>query len=174
MSSTSVSSVSVDTVTRTEIEDFYFYEAEVLDDRRWDDWLAILAPELEYTAPIKVTRKTPASDIVEDLGHFDDTYPSIELRVRRLQTDVAWAEDPRSLTRRLVSNVRISARRSDSIETKTNMLLFRSRGDMGNYDLISCERQDVLRPGQGGWLLAKRRTLIDQASLGTKNLAIFL
>lgn len=164
----------VDLETRIAVEDFYYREAELLDDRRWDDWLATLAPEIEYTAPIRVMRKQPASNTIDALGHFDDTYRSLMLRVRRLQTDVAWAEDPPSLTRRVVSNVRVTPQDDDQLRVRTNMLLFRSRGDLGAYDLIACERQDLLRPGGADWLVVRRRILIDQASMSTKNLAVFL
>jgi hypothetical protein len=54
------------------------------------------------------------------------------------------------------------------------LLLFRSRGDLGAYDLIAGERHDVLRRVEGEWRIAKRVAILDQSSLGTKNLGIFL
>jgi PAH dioxygenase small subunit len=165
----------VDLAVRLQIEDLYNFEAECLDDRRWEDWLELFAPEVEYFAPIRVNRKSPASDIVEELGHFDDTYGSLTLRVRRLRTDVAWAEDPPSLTRRLITNLRIrSADEPGEYDVRTNFLLFRSRGDLGAYDLVVGERQDRLRPEGDRLLISRRRILLDQASLGTKNLGVFL
>lgn len=166
---------SVDLATRMEIEDFYYIEAELLDERRWEEWLELFAPELEYTAPIRVSRKSPASDIIDELGHFDDTMASLTLRAKRLRTDVAWCEDPPSHTRRLITNLRVRPTDDpDRLQVRTNMLLFRSRGDMGAYDLIVGERQDVLRREGVGWLIAKRRIVLDQSSLGTKNLGVFL
>lgn len=173
----------VDLATRVELEDFYYREAELLDERRWEDWLDLFAPELEYFAPLRVTRKSPASDIVEELGHFDDTKISLGLRVKRLRTDVAWAEDPPSHTRRLITNLRAVPTEEGTVAVRTNMLLYRSRGDLGAFDLIVGERRDVLRrgepadgeaAGEGGWLIAKRRIIIDQSSLGTKNLGVLL
>lgn len=172
----------IDLATRVEIEDFYYREAELLDERRWEEWLDLFAPELEYFAPLRVTRKSPASDIVEELGHFDDTRASLGLRVKRLRTDVAWAEDPPSHTRRLITNLRAEPAGDGTVTVRTNMLLYRSRGDMGAFDLIVGERQDLLRRGEtgdeaasaGGWLIAKRRIIIDQSSLGTKNLGVLL
>lgn len=165
----------VDVETRMALEDFYIREAEILDERRWEEWLEFFADDIEYTAPIRVNRKSPASDISEALGHFDDTKGSLTLRVKRLRTDVAWAEDPPSLTRRLITNVRVMAvEESGELAIRTNFLLFRSRGDMGAYDLIVGQRQDILRPAGEEWVISRRRILIDQASLGTKNLAVFL
>jgi PAH dioxygenase small subunit len=168
---------AVDLATRLEIEDLYSHEAELLDERRWEEWVDLFAPEVEYTAPIRVTRRSPAPDVVEELGHFDDTKASLTLRAKRLRTDVAWAEDPPSHTRRLITNVRVRpGDEDDTLAVRTNFLLYRSRGDMGAYDLIVGERQDLLRrtPEGPGWLIARRRILIDQSSLSTKNLGVFL
>jgi phthalate 3,4-dioxygenase subunit beta len=170
----STTGAPVDLETRIELEDFYYAEAELLDERRWEDWLALFADDLEYTAPIRVTRKAPASDIIDELGHFDDTKSSLTLRAKRLQTDVAWAEDPPSHTRRLITNPRFRQGVSGEVVARTNFLLYRSRGDMGAHDLIVGERQDRLRREGGIWLIFKRRIVIDQASLGTKNLGVFL
>ncbi len=172
----------IDLATRIELEDFYYREAELLDERRWEEWLELFAPELEYFAPLRVTRRSPASDIVEELGHFDDTKVSLGLRVKRLRTDVAWAEDPPSHTRRLITNLRAASADDGTVAVRTNMLLYRSRGDLGAFDLIVGERQDLLRrdgtadeaDGAGGWLIARRRIIIDQSSLGTKNLGVLL
>lgn len=159
---------------RLELEEFYYHEAELLDDRRWEDWLDLLAPEIEYTAPIRVTRKSPAPDVIEALGHFDDTKPSLALRVRRLRTDVAWAEDPPSHTRRLITNLRFRQLEPGVVAVRTNMLLFRSRGDIGAHDLIVGERHDMVRRDGAGWLIANRKIVLDQSSLSTKNLGVFL
>ncbi|WP_395109683.1 aromatic-ring-hydroxylating dioxygenase subunit beta [Actinomadura sp. SCN-SB] len=166
---------AVDLATRIELEDFYYREAELLDERRWEEWLELFAPELEYTAPIRVNRKSPAPDIIDGLGHFDDTLSSLTLRAKRLRTDVAWCEDPPSHTRRLITNLRVRpAEDAGRLSVRTNFMLYRSRGDMGAYDLIVGERQDTLRREGDRWLIAKRRIIIDQSSLGTKNLGVFL
>ena len=166
---------NIDLTTRIEIQDFYAYEAELLDDRRWEQWVALFAPEAEYTAPIRVHRKSPAPDIIEELGHFDDTKTSLELRAKRLRTDVAWAEDPPSHTRRLITNLRVrTGEVAGTLSVRTNFLLYRSRGDLGAFDLIVGERFDVLRREDENWLIARRRIIIDQSSMSTKNLGVFL
>jgi 3-phenylpropionate/cinnamic acid dioxygenase small subunit len=171
----SAAGTAVDLETRLAVQDFLYHEVELLDDRRYDDWLALFTEDVRYTAPIKVTRKSPAVDVVDDIGHFDDTIHSLGLRVRRLSTDVAWAEDPPSHTRRIVGNIRIAPTENpDELAVRNNLLLFRSRGDLGAYDLIAGERHDLLRSVDGAWRIARRRTVLDQSSLGTKNLGVFL
>lgn len=167
--------VEVDLETRLEISDLLVQEAEYLDDRRFEEWLAMFAEDIEYRAPIRVAKKTPDPDIVEDIGHFFDNLASLTLRVRRLRTDVAWAEDPPSHTRRLVTNIRIRLTDDpDVLQVRSNLLLFRSRADRGAYDLIVGERHDSMRRSGDGWLIFKRRTVLDQSSLATKNLGVFL
>jgi len=166
----------VDLETRLAIQDLLVAEAELLDDRRFEEWLDLFTDDIEYTAPIRVTRKAPADDVVDAIGHFDDNLHSLRLRVRRLRTDVAWAEDPPSHTRRFVTNIRISAAGDPDgeLNVRSNLMLFRSRGDLGAYDLIVGERHDRLRVVDGAWRIARRRAVLDQSSLGTKNLGVFL
>ncbi|MEN2740596.1 3-phenylpropionate/cinnamic acid dioxygenase subunit beta [Microbacterium sp. X-17] len=167
--------VEVDLELRLLISDLLVQEAEYLDDRRFEDWLALFTEDVRYTAPIRVARKSPAPDIIDEIGHFDDTYQSLDLRVRRLRTDVAWAEDPPSHTRRLITNIRIRLTDvPDELDVRSNLLLFRSRGDRGQYDLIVGERQDRFRKVGDEWKISRRRAILDQSSLSTKNLGVFL
>ncbi|GAA3054723.1 3-phenylpropionate/cinnamic acid dioxygenase subunit beta [Pseudonocardia yunnanensis] len=163
----------VDIETRMAVHDLLVDEAALLDAGRYEEWLELFTDDVEYMAPIRVTRKAGHPDVVEDICWFDDNRQSLGLRVRRLGTDVAWAEDPRSMTRRFVTNLRITAN-EDGYQVVGNLLLFRSRGDRGRYDLIVCERTDHLRLVAGELKISRRRVLLDQASLGTKNLGIFL
>jgi len=167
----------IDLETRLSVQDFLVAEAALLDENRFEEWLALFTDDVEYYVPIRVSRKKPASDIVEEIGYFDDTKQSLGLRVRRLGTDVAWAEDPPSFTRRFITNFRFEPRADEAAElrVKDYLLLYRSRHDRGKHDLLSGERTHLLRPrADGGWEIANRRVVLDQASLGTKNLGVFL
>lgn len=167
--------VEVDIELRLLITDLLVLEAEYLDDRRWEDWLAMFDDDIEYRAPIRVAKKTPDSDIIDDIGHFFDNRPSLDMRIRRLRTDVAWAEDPPSHTRRLITNIRIRlTEKPDELAVRSNLLLYRSRADRGAYDLIVGERHDLFRKVGDSWLIRKRRAILDQSSLSTKNLGVFL
>lgn len=159
--------------TRLAVNDLLVAEAALLDDGRFAEWLELFTDDVTYTAPLRVTRKSGNPDVVEEMTWYDDNRHSLGLRVERLATDVAWSEDPRSMTRRFVTNLRITPV-GDEYQAMSNLLVFRSRGDQGSYDLIGCERTDRLRRSGGELRICARRVLIDQASLGTKNLGIFL
>jgi 3-phenylpropionate/cinnamic acid dioxygenase small subunit len=158
--------------------EFMYIEARLLDEIRLKEWAATLAEDLVYTAPLRETRPVSqlAASYVRTTHHFEDDWRSVMGRVMRLTgTKSAWAEDPPSRTRRLVTNVMVEqGDKPDELRVRSNLLVTRSRFNFDELDLISAERQDVLRLAGDSFKLARREILLDQAVLGTPNLAIFL
>lgn len=161
---------------RQEIEDFLYGEAALLDAGGLDDWLDLLTDDVSYRMPVRLTRERgKEADYSTEMQYFWDDRATLTLRVQRLKTEFAWAEDPPSRTRHYVSNVRISAtRESHECEVRSYVLIYRNRGEVARHDLISGERTDILRRVNGAWKLARRVFLVDQATLGTPNLAILV
>jgi 3-phenylpropionate/cinnamic acid dioxygenase small subunit len=150
-------------------------EAELLDRNRFDEWRTRLASDLHYHMPVRESLiRTDGDGVAEGYAHFDENYASMDVRIKRLALDTAWAEDPPSRTRRFVSNVRVRARDDGELDVSSYLLLLRNRGDSPDYELISCERRDVLRPDGTSFLLVSREIIVDQATLGVVNLAVFL
>lgn len=150
-------------------------EAAALDERRFDDWVAMLGEELIYTAPIRLTRTGPNRDrdVMRTMMHFDDNYASILMRTGRLSKS-AWAEDPPSRTRRFITNVRIAEREeAGEYEVVSYLYVERSRGENWHNETLTAERRDVWRSADGGYKLAKREIIVDQSTLGMANFAIF-
>lgn len=159
-----------------EIVEFLYDEAAFLDQLRFAEWASLLAEDLVYTAPLRVTRTGPdqSGSIVRTTKHFDDDYPSIMIRLGRLKTKSAWAEDPPSRTRRYVSNVRVNETPTpDEYAVVSYLLLARSRYEDPELQQMSAERHDVLRRTTTGFKLARREILIDQTTVGMQNFAIF-
>jgi 3-phenylpropionate/cinnamic acid dioxygenase small subunit len=87
----------------------------------------------------------------------------------------AYAEDPPSRTRRYISNVRVHETGGPGEYFVTSSaLVIRNRWDNPTYDLISVERQDILRATDDSYRLARRTVLLDQVTLGTPNMTIFI
>jgi 3-phenylpropionate/cinnamic acid dioxygenase small subunit len=162
--------------TYLEIVGWLNAEAEMLDHGRFDDWLALLDDEVSYQMPIRLTReRSDTPDTSFGNQNFMDDRKTLELRIRRLDTEFAWAEDPPSRTRRFVTNIRVDdAASSDEVRVRSNILLYRNRGDESHVDLLSGERNDLLRRSGDGWLLRERVIVLDQAAVGTKNLALLM
>ena len=158
------------------VVDFLYHEAELLDDRRHRDWLGLMTPDIHYLAPVRVTTAHSLEDsAMPDMAHFDEDHYSLTKRIERFETEHAWAEDPPSRTRRYVTNIRCwSGDAEGEVLVRCNLLLFRSRGDVQNPDLLSASRTDLLRDSGDGLKLAQRRILVDESVLRTQNLAVFL
>lgn len=155
--------------------DFLDDEALALDEHRMADWLAMLHPQLDYRVPIRITRERAAGLSLSDGGyHFLEDYDSLENRVRRLDTDYAWAEDPPARYRRFVSNVRVSAADdSDDLHVASNLLLYRERMDDAHRDLFCGRRDDALRPVADRLLLVRRLVVLDHTVIASPNLSMF-
>lgn len=151
-------------------------EAYILDRQEYDAWLDLLAEDIHYYMPIKVTTAIGTGyDTAARMAHFDENKYSISRRIARFQTEHAWTEDPPSRLRHHVSNVRTFATDVDGeLLAESAVLLFRSRGDRNEPSVISAERRDILRQTDGGWQLARRHIGVDESVLRTQNLAIFL
>jgi phthalate 3,4-dioxygenase subunit beta len=151
-------------------------EAYLLDDRRYEEWLATLADDVRYVMPVTLTRALD-SDVGSqpEMAHFDEDKHSLSLRVARFRTQYAWAEDPPSRLRHYVTNVRtFETDSAEDIFVESAVLLFRSRGDVSEPSLLSMRRADTLRRADGGWLLRSRVIRVDESVLRTQNLAVFL
>ena len=161
-----------------QIVEFLYDEAALLDQGRFHDWMKLLAEDLSYTAPLRITRQGRERDktVIRTTQHYDEDYSSIKGRVERLDTKSAWAEDPPSRTRRFVSNVRIwEAATPNEFEVESYLLLTRSRYEHSRLTELSCVRHDLLRVGAAsGFKLARREIIIDQAVVGMPNIALFL
>jgi 3-phenylpropionate/cinnamic acid dioxygenase small subunit len=151
-------------------------EAAFLDERRFDDWVAMLATDLTYTAPIRLTRTGPNRDrdVMRTMLHFDESHDSILMRTGRLSKS-AWAEDPPSRTRRFVTNVRVGeTAEPHEFEVVSYVYLIRSRGWSPETETATMERRDVWRFVDGAYKLSKREVILDQSTLSMSNFAVFL
>lgn len=168
--------MEVSSQVREEVLELLYREAELVDTGRFEEWLDLLTDDVAYQMPVRLTRERgEEADTSLEMQYFWDDRATLALRVKRLKTDFAWAEDPPSRTRHFISNVRIRpGARADEIEVRSYVLIYRNRGDAAQHDLISGERHESLRRVNGSWKLARRTFVVDQATLGTKNLAIFV
>src|SRR5215831_17307736 len=176
-----------DRLTRTllkhEIEDFLYYEADLLDERRYDDWLALLADDVRYWMPMR--RNVKIDDLAEreftresrDISWFDEGKETLTRRVRQIQTGIHWAEEPVSRISHMISNVRLlEANRSwdepAEVTAGCRFLVYRNRVET-ETDILVGKREDLLRRAETDWQIARRKILLDQNVLLSKNLTFF-
>jgi len=150
-------------------------EAEILDERRYAEWMDLLTDDVVYRMPVRVTASPHLEGTLEGMDHFDEDRYSLQRRVDRFATEHAWTEDPPSRTRHLVTNVRCrEGEREDETVVRSSLLLFRSRGDQREPDFVVGERRDLFRRVDGALKLARREFLVDESVLRTQNLAVFV
>jgi phthalate 3,4-dioxygenase beta subunit len=154
---------------------FLVEEAALLDAADYAGWLDLLCEDIRYLMPVRVTTARGAGfDTMPGMSHFDEDIYALRKRVQRLATDHAWTEDPPSRTRHFITNVRSFRNGAAEFLVESALLLFRSRGDTREADLVSAGRTDLLRQTGEGLRLARREILVDEAVLRTQNLAVFL
>jgi len=173
-----LSAVRVTPELQQEIEQFLYHEARILDDRKYEQWYELLADDLHYFMPTRYNRLRRESGQEfsgpNQAAFFDEDKRSIAMRIRRLNTGMAWAEDPPSRTRHMVSNVVIRPRVNSEYEVDCYYLLYRSRLEREVETFVGM-RQDVLRRVQNaaGFQIVGRTIILDQAILMARNLSFF-
>lgn len=164
--------------THFELSQFYFLEAEFLDDGRFTDWLDMLSDDLHYWAPIRTNRLRRQQALsISDPGEaafYDETKESLAWRIRRYDSGMAWAEDPPSRTRHLISNISARERLSDGLlQVRSAFIVYRNRLHT-EVDLYAGGRNDILRrAGTHGFEVVKRTILFEQNVLLMKNISTF-
>ena len=165
-----------------EIAEFLYAEAEMLDQRRHSDWLALLAEDIRYWMPMR--RNVKYGDTAreftrerEDINWFDEGKETLTRRVRQIETGIHWAEEPQSRITHMVSNVQLLRATPDigtalEVATKCRFLIYRNRVET-ETDLLVGKREDTLRRAGDGWLISRRKIILDQSVLMTKNLTFF-
>lgn len=156
-----------------EVEQLLYREAYLLDSGLYQEWLDLLAPDLRYWAPARAElgREREQADETQRLALFNETKPSLALRISRLGTGLAWVENPATRTRRFIANVMASGADANGvIPIRSNFMVFKSRGNSDETILVGC-REDKWSNG-GKWLLKERKILIDHWAL--ENLSVLL
>ena len=172
-----------------EVEQFLYREARLLDERRFNEWLQLLTDDVHYWMISRTNRYPKSSKAIaildpdryveddltreDELAIFDEDKSTLDARVRRLDTGMAWAEDPPSRTRHLVSNIEVEPGDTESdLKVYSNFVVYRSRAET-EEDFYVGARQDVLRRVESAWKIASRKIILDQNVLTAKNVSIF-
>jgi 3-phenylpropionate/cinnamic acid dioxygenase small subunit len=159
-----------------EVEQFYYNEAALLDNRQFSAWLELFTTDVTYWMPVRRTKTSKDLDREFTpkgaIALFDDDHAMLAMRVKRLDTGYAWAEDPPSRTRRLVTNVRIVSGDGLELEVHSNFHLYRTRLNSEEDSWIG-HREDRLRRVEGKLRIAARSIFLEQTVILARNLSNF-
>jgi len=164
------------------IEDFLNMEADLLDARNFDEWLALFTDDVRYWMPMRknLSYASRNKDITApgDVAWFDDDKSTLTKRVQQIQTGVHWAEEPLSRVSHLVSNIRLQdpvvhLEEGEEVRVSCHFLVHRNRLER-ETDFIAGRREDHLRRSGDSYTICRRNIIIDQSVLLAKNLTFFL
>lgn len=160
-----------------ELMQFYIREAWLLDERKFKEWVDIFTDDVLYYMPRRknVLRRELHREVTPlgDLAILEEDKRYLEMRVARLETGMAWAEDPPSRTRHLIGNLEATPQANGEVSARTAFLVYRSHLETDSQ-LLSGSREDVLRKVDGRWKVARRTIVLDANVLLDKNLSVFL
>lgn len=156
----------IDVDARTFLMDFLVAESAALDERRYDDWLAMLTDDFVYEVPVPLSREDPSLSQYADgqyLAHESKSF--LSMRFSRTASDFAWAERPAGFHRHFVSNLRVLEEgRNDagqrSWAVATNVMVVRSR-QPEPPSLSSAGRRDLIVETELGLRLQNRVVSLD-------------
>ena len=167
-----------DSLVRLEVEDFYWYEAELLDDHKYVEWLGLFTKDVRYRMPIR--RNVASKEMYKEspgateISWINNDYEMLEKRVRQILTGVHWADEPLSRVSHLIGNVRIlDTSEPDVIRVSSRFVFHRNRHQREESTFFG-KRIDTLRREDGALKIARRDIFIDESVLLHKNLTSFL
>jgi len=165
-----------------EVEDFYYYEADLLDERHYEQWLDTFTADAIYWMPMR--KNVPWEDRDRDITSEDDiawVYDDKEIltkRVKQLLTGIHWAEEPLSRVSHLITNVHLAEQRfsineGEQMLIKSRFFVYRNRLET-ETDVLVGRREDFLRRENGNLRVCRRKIIIEQSTFLAKNLTVFL
>lgn len=157
-----------------EVEQFFYYEARLLDERRLREWLELFTDDVKYS--VRVREKVQRNPGNQSIGSaptqllYADDKDFLTLRVRRLETGMAHAEKPPSITSHLIANVHIEEE-ADQVIVQSSFQVYQARLERDEFTFYG-HRRDQLRRVDGSWRIAERITTLDHILL-PRTLTIF-
>lgn len=150
-----------ESVSRADVEDFLFKEAELLDEWRLPEWLELFTDDAVYYVPVTDLPVDASPD--SSLFYVADDRFRLSERVKRLMKRTAHAEFPHSKTRHLVSNVRIRHRDEHELEVGSAFITYRTKD--GVTDTFFGSNRYRIVPTNGSFRIREKRCLLDSDGL---------
>jgi p-cumate 2,3-dioxygenase beta subunit len=157
-------------VSRAEVEDLLFHEADLLDTWQLDAWLKLLTDDASYYIP---PNDKPEADHRFTLFTIADDIVRLRERVIRLKDPNCHAEFPPSRTRRFISNVRVGRADGGDTPVAANFVVYRHRRGEPAREFIGSYRHKLRRVG-GALKIAERRAILDAEELGALGSVSFI
>ena len=177
--------IAVDLERYLAIEQFLYREARLLDERDFEGWLEMLAPDIHYWAPNRTNRIVSAKPGDRDVAHelsaagdpaiYDETFDDLKLRIARTTTaKQLWCENPPSRVRHMISNIEayFADDADEEFNVHSNFVVYQARFDEKGIAFFGA-RTDRLRKVNGNLMIARRKIILDLTVIPTGAITIF-
>jgi len=134
-----------------EIEQFLFQEARLLDQQRYEEWLALYTEDATYWVPLEQDQQ----EALETSSIIRDDKTLLELRVRQARHPRAFARQPPARTVHQVGNVMVGAEENSEVDVASTLQVVEYRAE--RQRLWGATVLHRLRRAQGGWMIASKR-----------------
>jgi 3-phenylpropionate/cinnamic acid dioxygenase small subunit len=139
---------------RQHVEQFLYLEAQLMDEHRYDEWLALWAEDALYWVPTGRDEVNPQREI----SLIYDDWARLQVRIARLKSGFAHAQEPRSRMRRVISNLVVEEAEAGEILTHSNFLLAELR--RGKQDIFAGRTIHRLRPRENSFKIVFKKVLL--------------
>src|SRR5262245_51724357 len=156
---------AVDSGHYIEIQRFLFREASLIDRRAYGAWLALTPDDIHYAVTAAVARDAGTKAV--DYCIIDENQIGLKSRIDQISNPrLTRAENPPSMTRRVVSNIEAYVEASaGEFQANSYLLAYRGRPSLPEGGFYVAKRRDLLRKTAAGWRLARRDVHLDQVML---------
>jgi p-cumate 2,3-dioxygenase beta subunit len=157
-------------VTRADVEDFLFLEADLLDNWKLKEWEALLTDDAIYQIP---ANDDPDGDYRSSLFIIADDRERIHQRIIRALDPNCHAEYPKSRLSRILGNVRIASVEGDLVTATANFVVNRYRRYERTFQYVGHARY-VLRREGASFRIKERRMTLKSHELGSLGSVSFI
>lgn len=158
----------VDPVRTADVAAFLYLEAELLDARRFEEWLALYADDATYWIP-----QGPEADPRTDVQIVLDDRRRLHERVLRLSSGHAYSQDPPSRTVHLISNVRIAAEEGETVTVASAQLITEVRRNRQAH-FVGHVRHELVPGEEGSWLIRRKEIRLANSDVPLGNVTFLI
>jgi 3-phenylpropionate/cinnamic acid dioxygenase small subunit len=163
-----------------DIAEFFYQEADLLDERRFEEWLGVFTEDVQYFMPLarNMRHDEIGAEFTSDneIAWFEEGLVTLQQRVKQLATGVHWIEEPLSRVSHLITNVRVLSDETCAlgreVRTSARILVYQNRNETETV-LLAGKRLDTVRETTDGWRVCRREVRLDQNVLMAKALTTF-
>lgn len=158
----------VDPVRTADVAAFLYLEAELLDARRFEEWLALYAEDATYWIP-----QGPDADPRTDVQIVLDDRRRLRERVLRLTSGHAYSQDPPSRTVHLISNVRIAAEEGEALTVDSAQMVTEVRRNRQTI-FVGHFRHELVPGAEGSWLIRRKEIRLANSDVPLGNVTFLI